>query len=324
MVVASPKPRKKVMILCAGDAKSMRLGLSDFKLSSKFWRQVERIISELPESVKLTWIGREVESFNGCSIMSPEYWLVLRECIVKSVDVEGCSGILVLHDLATLTYSSAAMSFLLYGLPAAVVFTGLMKNIELAERDVWENLTGGLMLFEKGVADGVHLYFHGDILKPLRSIMIKTSGRHPFVESDAAYQYDVPFLPKGISYNSLMKAVSIGVLPLFPGLDSSFLDSMLGSGVHALVLEHDGAELAVGEGFAGGLVESLRNAHVRGIVVVAISKCSGRDIHKLSAEIRAAGVISGGYITREAMLGKLYALLGVELKQNQIREFIEG
>ena len=320
MVVAVSESRKKVMILCAGDANCMCSGLSDLKHSSSVGCQVESFIKNLSESVEFTWICRSIESFNGCSIMSPKYWLVLRKCIIEAVEVEGCSGVLVVHELDTLTYSAAAMSFLLCGLPAAVVFTGAMISIESAESDVWENLTGGMTLFAKGVPDGVHLYFHGKILRPLRTTRIKTSGRHPFVESDATCQHDVPFLPKGISYNSLMKAVSIGVLPLFPGMDSSFLESMLGSGIHALVLEQDGVEFAVGDGF----VECLSNARARGIIVVAISKCAGRGAHKLSADVRAAGVISGGYITREAMLGKLYALLGMGLKQGQIFEFIES
>lgn len=320
MVVAVPESRKKVMVLCAGDAKSMRLGISDLKQSSSVGRQVERFINELPGFVKFTWMCRVIESSNGCSIMSPEYWLVLRKCIIDAVEVESCSGVLVLHDLDTLTYSAAAMSFLLCGLPAAVVFTGAMKSNGSAESDIWENLTGGMILFSKGIADGVHLYFHGEILRPLRSTMIKTSGRHPFVESDATCQHDVPFLPKEINYHSLMKAVSIGVLPLFPGIDTSFIENMLGSGIHALVLEHDGVEFAAGDDF----VECLYDARARGIVVVVISKCAGRGGLKLSADVRAAGVLSGGYITREAMLGKLYALLGVGLKQSQMCEFIES
>lgn len=323
MTDASLQFQKKVMILCAGVTKSMHLSLSGLRQSSCFGHQVGDFIKDGFASLNVTWMYQEVEPINGCSINTPEYWLVLRKAIVNAVEVEGCSGVLVLHEVDTLTYGAAAMSYLLYRLPAVIIFTGAMVAIDAAESDVWENFTGGLILLAKGMSDGVYLYFHGDILRPLRSTKLKTSGRHPFVELDFTCQQDVPCLPNEVNYKRYMRPVSIGVLPLFPGLGSWFLESMLGSGIQALVLEHEGVELAVGEGFGHGLVGVLRNASAKGIVVVVISQCAGRSPYKLSADIRAAGVISGGYITREAMLGKLYALLGGELEQSQIRKYIE-
>lgn len=313
---------KKIMILCAWGEKRMNLSISGLRQSSFFTSQVEWLVNGRSNALVLAWKYQDLTQLNGDSAASSECLLVLRKAIVRAVELEGFSGVLVLHDADTLAYSAAAMSFLLSGLPAAIVFTGGLLPVDADESDVWENITGALMLLIEGVADGVYLYFHGEMLMPLRSTKIKTSGRHPFVEHDVvACQRDISYLPDHISYRTPMESARVGVVPLYPGLDSSFLDGMLVSGVQALVLEHEGSEWVIDEG--SGLVESLRNASLKGIVVVAISRCAGRSPHRVGDNIRDAGVVSAGYITREAVLGKLYVLLGVRLKPNQIREFIE-
>lgn len=324
MTVPLSQSRNKIMILCTDGANQENSDLPRFRSSSYFCRQVEAFVDDLSALHGLACECRKIAPLNTASAMSSEGWLILRDTIVEAVEIEGFCGVLVLHKADTLTYSAAVMSFLLYGLSAAIVFTGALVAIDVAESDVWDNITGAMLSFVTGVPDGVHLYFHGEMLRPLRATQVKTTGRHPYVEhADIVGPRTIPSLPNSINYRSTMKPASIGVLPLYPGLDSSVLESLFNCGIQALLLEHEGSEWVIDEGSGFSLVESLRKAYFQGIVVVVTSRCMGQSAHVISANLREAGVVSGGYTTREAMLGKLYTLLGSGLSQRRICEFIE-
>ena len=320
MPVVLPQAANKVMILCAGGTKIMKLCLSELEPSSVFGLRMKNALNRQSGSCVLTWACHEAILLKKYSVTDPEYVLVLREAIVWAVQVENCTGVLVLHDADTLCYIAASMSYLLSGIPASVIVTGALIPVNMPDSDVWENIDGAMMTFACGIPSGVHLYFHGDILRPLLSSRIKTAGRQPFWErDDIPCQVGASCRVLEVTYITPMKPVSIGVLPVFPGMGSSFLDCMLSSGIQSLVLEYDGT----GEAFNLDVIGSLRRACSKGIVVVLILTCVGRSDYRVGDEINCAGVVSAGHVTREAILGKLYALIGSGLKYHQVRDFFE-
>lgn len=325
MDAMSSRSLNKVMVLYAGGTQSMHLKLSVLTQTPEFWRVLESSVSGVSTSYVLACTCRAVAPISDVCSVTPEYWLVMRQAIVRAVEVEGYSCVLVLHDADILTYSAAVMSFFLLGLPAAVVFTGAMIAVDAADSDVWENIAGGIMSLAKGLPNGVHLFFHGEILNPLCATKIKTKGRHPYVEHACfTCQLDASCWPAQINFKTPMKPVNVVVLPVFPGVNAEFIDGLVGSGIHALVLEHHSDGFVIDEVLGHGLVRSLRAAYDKGIVIVVISTCFGQKIHTVSTNARAAGVISSGYITREVILGKLHALLGAGLNQEQIIAYIGG
>ena len=320
MPVVLPQAAKKVMILCAGGAKIMNLCLSELEPSSVFGLRMKNALNRQSGSCVLTWTCHEAILLKKYSVSDPEFVLVLREAIVWAVQAEGCTGVLVLHDADTLCYIAASMSYLLNGIPASVIVTGALIPVDMPDSDVWENIGGALLAFACGIPNGVHLYFHGDILRPLLSSRIKTAGRQPFGErDDVPCQVGASCRLAEVTYRTPIKPVSIGVLPVFPGMGSSFLDCMLSSGIQSLVLEYDG----IGDAFNLGVIRCLRRACSKGIVVVLISICVGRGTYRIGGEINRLGVVSAGYMTREAIVGKLYALIGSGLKYNQVRDCFE-
>ena len=72
---------------------------------------------------------------------------------------------------------------------------------------------------------------------------------------------------------------------------------------------------------------SLQRAQENAIVVVAITQCHEGgvelDVYEAGSRLRAAGVLSGGGMTREAVFGKLHALLGADLPLAEVRRLIE-
>ena len=62
-------------------------------------------------------------------------------------------------------------------------------------------------------------------------------------------------------------------------------------------------------------------------MIVAITQCHEGgvelDVYEAGSRLREAGVLSGGGMTREAVFGKLQALLGADLSLTDVRRLIE-
>jgi L-asparaginase len=218
------------------------------------------------------------------------------------------------------------MSFQLLGLPARVVFTGSMLPAGVLDSDAWENLSGALVALGQGLAPGVHLYFHGELLDPTRCAKIRSFGRHPFARLQRnGGVAKAPSVPAQLEYHQSKQLAKVGVLPLFPGIGAEQLDGLLNSGIQGLVLECFGS--GTGPSDNPEFLASLQRAQDKGIVVVAITQCHEGgvvlDVYEAGSRLLGVGVLSGGGMTREAAYGKLHALLGAGLETAEIRRLVE-
>lgn len=316
---------QQVMVLYTGGTIGMQASADGLAPASGFEARMRAHLDSQPGLAVPTWRFREMAPLIDSANMTPDYWQRLRAAVVEAVD-QGCDGVLILHGTDTLAYSAAAMSFQLLGLPAPVVFTGSMLPAGVPDSDAWENLSGALLALGQGLAPGVHLYFHGELLAPTRCAKIRSFGRHPF----AALQRNgggakAEAIPSALNYRQAKQLAKVGVLPLFPGIGAELLDGVLDSGIQALVLECFGS--GTGPSDNPAFLASLKRAHERGIVVVAVTQCHEGgvelDIYEAGSRLRGVGVLSGGGMTREAAFGKLNALLGAGLESAEVRRLVE-
>ncbi|WP_047306674.1 asparaginase [Pseudomonas fluorescens] len=314
-----------VMVLYTGGTIGMQASADGLAPASGFDVRMRAYLDSQPELVVPAWRFREMAPLIDSANMTPDYWQRLRAAVVEAVD-QGCDSVLILHGTDTLAYSAAAMSFQLLGLPARVLFTGSMLPAGVPDSDAWENLSGALQALGQGLAPGVHLYFHGELLAPTRCAKIRSFGRHPF----AALQRNgggakAEALPAALDYRQAKQLAKVGVLPLFPGIGAELLDGVLDSGIQALVLECFGS--GTGPSDNPAFLASLKRAQEQGIVVVAVTQCHEGgvelDIYEAGSRLRGVGVLSGGGMTREAAFGKLNALLGAGLANSEVRRLVE-
>ena len=314
-----------VMVLYTGGTIGMQASADGLAPASGFDVRMRAYLDSQPELVVPAWRFREMAPLIDSANMTPDYWQRLRAAVVEAVD-QGCDSVLILHGTDTLAYSAAAMSFQLLGLPAQVLFTGSMLPAGVPDSDAWENLSGALLALGQGLAPGVHLYFHGELLAPTRCAKIRSFGRHPF----AALQRNgggakAEALPAALDYRQAKQLAKVGVLPLFPGISAELLDGVLDSGIQALVLECFGS--GTGPSDNPAFLASLKRAQEQGIVVVAVTQCHEGgvelDIYEAGSRLRGVGVLSGGGMTREAAFGKLNALLGAGLESAEVRRLVE-
>lgn len=320
------RPAQRVMVLYTGGTIGMQASASGLAPASGFEARMAAQLAELPDLVVPQWRFREMSPLIDSANMTPAYWLRLRDAVVEAVDQEGCDAVLVLHGTDTLAYSAAAMSFQLLGLAAPVVFTGSMLPAGVQDSDAWENVNGALLALGGGLASGVHLYFHGQLMAPTRCAKIRSFGRHPFAALERARGGEpVGSLPEALRYHQPKALAIVAALPLYPGIGAAQLNAVIDSGIQGLVLECFGS--GTGPSDDPAFLASLTRASERGICVVAITQCHEGgvelDIYEAGSRLRTAGVLSGGGMTREAALGKLQALIGSGLSNAEVRRLME-
>ena len=316
------QPANNVMVLYTGGTIGMQASANGLAPASGF---EARMREQLADAQVPAWRFREMAPLIDSANMTPAYWQRLRVAVIEAVD-EGCDAVLILHGTDTLAYSAAAMSFQLLGLPAPVVFTGSMLPAGVPDSDAWENVSGALAALGEGLAPGVHLYFHGALMAPTRCAKIRSFGRHPF----AALQRtggvaEARDLPATLDYRHAKALANVGVLALVPGIAAAQLDALINSGIQALVLECFGS--GTGPSDNPAFLASLQRAQDQGVVVVAITQCHEGgvelDVYEAGSRLRGVGVLSGGGMTREAVFGKLNALLGAGLDNVEVRRLVE-
>lgn len=314
-----------VMVLYTGGTIGMQASANGLAPAAGFEARMRDHLNSQPTLTVPAWRFREMAPLIDSANMTPAYWQNLREAVVDAID-QGCDSVLILHGTDTLAYSAAAMSFQLLGLRAPVVFTGSMLPAGVPDSDAWENLGDSLVALGQGLAPGVHLYFHGELLAPTRCAKIRSFGRHPFAalkRQGGAARAET--LPAQLDYRQARQLAKVGVLPLFPGIGAELLDGVLASGIQALVLECFGS--GTGPSDNPQFLASLQRAHEQGIVLVAITQCHEGgvelDVYEAGSRLRGVGVLSGGGMTREAAFGKLNALLGAGLDGAEVRRLVE-
>ena len=315
-----------VMVLYTGGTIGMQASANGLAPASGFEARMREYLHGQPGLVVPPWRFREMSPLIDSANMSPAYWQQLREAVVDAVDVQGCDSVLILHGTDTLAYSAAAMSFQLLGLQARVCFTGSMLPAGVPDSDAWENLGGALVALGQGLAPGVHLHFHGEMLDPTRCAKVRSFGRHPFKRLERqGGGSKAASLPAALNYNQPGQLAKVAVLPLFPGIGAEQLDGVLNSGIQALVLECYGS--GTGPSDNPAFLAALARARDNGVVVVAVTQCHEGgvelDVYEAGSRLRGVGVLSGGGMTREAAFGKLHGLLGAGLDTAQVRRLVE-
>jgi L-asparaginase len=311
---------KNLLVLYTGGTIGMLQTPQGLAPASGFEARLHDYLLEHPDTPAPAWRLLELEPLLDSANMQQANWLAMRDTIVNAVVEDGHDGVLLLHGTDTLAYSAAALSFLLLGLNVPVVLTGSMLPAGAPNSDAWQNLRGALGIMASGIEDGVHLYFHGALLHGARASKLRSEAFDAFAELPRHREgARAETLPARLCYRQPRTPVKLAVLPLFPGFQAEQLRSVLNSGIQGLLLECYGS--GTGPSDDAALLQVLSEARQRGVVLAAISQCPQGsvlfDTYAAGSRLRDVGLVSGGGMTREAALGKLFALLGAGLSVDE-------
>ncbi|MGE8406326.1 MAG: asparaginase [Pseudomonas sp.] len=317
---------KNLLVLYTGGTIGMLQTPEGLAPAGGFEARMRAWLEQHPDAPYPEWRLRELSPLIDSANMQQANWLAMRDAIVEAVKQDGHDGVLLLHGTDTLAYSAAALSFLLLGLDVPVLLTGSMLPAGVADSDAWDNLGGALALFTEGLESGVQLFFAGTLMAGVHASKLRSEAFDAFAAQPRHRDGQrATELPAVLSYCQPRTAVNLAVLPVFPGLQAAHVEALVNSGIKGLLLECYGS--GTGPSDDPALLDALRNASQRGVLVAAISQCPQGsvvfDTYAAGSRLRDTGLVSAGGMTREAALGKLFALLGAGLDVATARHWFE-
>ena len=253
--------------------------------------------------------------------MRPPDWVRIARAIVERYD--DYDGFVVLHGTDTMAYTASALSFLLPGLSKPVVLTGAQLSVQDVRSDGREHIISATIAAGTLAIPEVSIYFAARLLRGNRSqkthndafVAFSSGNLAPLASFGVAIdvnQHNVRAPGAGVPPSiTLASEAHVAALRVFPGIDAQMLQQVLAPPTQGLVLETYGAGTFPSSNAA--LMQPIREAIERGVVVVNCSQCHGgavrQNLYSTGSGLAAAGVISGRDMTPEAALTKLYCLL---------------
>lgn len=287
------------------------------------------LVEAMPE-LKLVKTDIDVYQFVppiDSSDMQPEKWAQLVRIIHQNYDLY--DGFVILHGTDTMSYTASALSFMLENLTKPVILTGSQLPIGQLRTDGKENIITSIELASLTDESGharvpeVCIYFSGLLLRGNRSTKINADGFNAFDSfnyphlCEAGVQftfhdhhilqpnYNLPMTPH-YALNP-----NVVILSLFPGIQESIIRQVLKvPELRGIVMRTFGSGNAPQQPW---LLRLLREASMRGVVVVNISQCVAGTVamgrYDTGFQLQDVGVISGHDSTVEAAVTKMMSLL---------------
>lgn len=297
------------------------------------------LISNTPE---LRQVQVDIDTYQfsppiDSSDMTPQRWAELVRIIIGKYALY--DGFVILHGTDTMAYTASALSFMLENLTKPVILTGSQLPIGQLRTDGKENLITSIELAAAHHDDGtpmvpeVCIYFSGRLLRGNRSTKINADGfnafdsfNHPHLcEAGVSFtfhehhiltpDYGKPVVPYlGLDAN-------VVVFSLFPGLQENIVRHVLDAPeLRSIVMRSFGSGNAPQNPW---IMELLKEASLRGVVVVNISQCVSGNVemsrYDTGYQLKDAGVVSGHDSTVEAAVTKLMHLQARYSDPNTIR-----
>lgn len=287
--------------------------------------------------------------------MQPSDWTT----IAKKVDelyLNGSKGIVIAHGTDTMSYSSAAISYMLRGIKIPIVLTG--SNLPLTDKntDAIQNISDAICAAAEGTLKGVFIVFSGT--KKSESIIhIGTKVRKLYRKSDNIFIFKsinhkhlgeiksniittdrkVVINNKNL-YNDISTKINetdyifsdaikekIQFFKLFPGFDPKHIECCIDNKVQGMILELYGSGTACIEGNCS-ILNPLKKAKNNNIPIFAVSQNNGKignDIYKSEEKLNEFGVVGLGDMTPEAAIPKLMWALGNNEDTNAIKKVMQ-
>lgn len=325
-----------VSIISTGGTIASKVDYRTGAVTSQF--SAEEIISAIPELGEIARYRAKVLYTILSENMRAEYWIELARAVAEEIR-NGAEGVVVTHGTDTMTYTAAALSFMLRT-PVPVVLVGSQRSSDRPSSDAAMNAICASAVAVSDIAE-VCVVMHGSINddyclihRGTRVRKMHTSRRDAFQSVNRLPIGRVDYFTRRIETFSDYRKRGEAELQLFdrleprcalikyfPGADQGIFDHLIESGYKGIVIEGTGLGHV-----ASNWIPFIKKATENDIPVVVASQClRGRicdRVYDTGRDMLAAGAIEAEDMLPEVALVKLMWVLANTSSLDEAREMI--
>lgn len=324
--------KKKILIISTGG--TISCGETEQGLSPKL--KFDELLSNIPSldcDAKID--GVQLMNIDSGNI-HPTNWLDIANQIKK--EYNNYDGFVITHGTDTLSYTSAALSYLVQNSKKPIVLTGSQKPIEVDDSDGKNNLSKSIVLACQGVG-GVFIVFNNKVILGTEAKKTKSKSYDAFVSLNVPYvayfEDDKLYWNEKILelletnyeqvqfYDSLDTKVAL--IKIAPGLKPDIL-VYIAEHYHAVVIEAYGVG-SIPFDEKNDYVSAIELISHTGCIVVVVSQALNQGTFMQRYEIgRKAlyldNVIEGGLLSTECAVTKLMWAMGQTHDKEEIVKLV--
>jgi glutamyl-tRNA(Gln) amidotransferase subunit D len=329
-----PKPARKahphkpglpgVSILSTGGTIASRVDYRTGAVSSQF--TADDILDAIPELTDMANFNGRVLSMIFSEDMDAQAWQSLARACHEEI-VNGADGIIITHGTDTLSYTAAALSFMVRS-PVPIVLVGAQRSSDRPSSDNAMNMICAAAVATSDIA-GVTVVMHGETSDDFCYVHRGTKVRKLHTSMRTAFQsVNVPpiarvdygtrkvapitgYTKRGDTELKLMDRMEprCALVKFYPGMPPEIIDYYREKGYRGIVLEGTGLGHV-----STKWLPTIKAAVDAGITIVMTSQCiNGRicdRVYSTGIDLMKAGVVEGEDMLPEVALVKLMWALG--------------
>lgn len=319
--------RPKIALLYVGGSIGMKVNHKTGRIEPiDSLAEIHRFLPALQKEVALEFYSL---TSVGSSEITPDHWIEISITIQRLYDK--FDGFVVVHGTNTMTYTACAVSFALQGLSKPIVFTGAIKPINDIAGDGHMNLINAIRAAQLDIAEvciavGPHVIRATRAKKVDESLL--TTFDSPKFPSLVDFNVEVEMHPwRTVRRKRVLDCRpkfdrNVVLFTLTPGMPEAFLDAVLASKPHGIVLRAYGVGMLPENLFPW--VRRVTDLEIP-LVITSQTLRGSTDLHRFRKQLtlEKLGVVSGKNMSFECAVAKLMWVIANVKGYRRIREMME-